>query len=539
MARSGGTAALIAAGDTALGIEFGSTRIKAVLIGPDNTVLATGGHGWASRLVESVWTYDLDAVRTGLQAAYADLVGEVRARHGVALERVGALGVSAMMHGYLVFDDAGEELVAFRTWQNTSTGEASARLTDLFGHAIPQRWSIAHLYQAILNGEEHVGRIAHLTTLAGHVHAQLTGERVLGVGDASGIFPIDPATGDYDERMVGQFADLLGADAPAWHLHDLLPRVLPAGRGAGTLTEAGARLLDPAGVLEPGCPVAPPEGDAGTGMVATNAVAPRTANVSAGTSIFAMAVLERPLSRVHPELDLVMTPAGDLVAMAHCNNGTIDLNAWIGLFGEVLAAAGAPVEPGDLYELLYRTALNADADGGGLLAYNYVAGEHVTGLTEGRPLFVRTPVSRFTLANVMRTHLFSAFGALRVGMDVLLSDEGVQLDTMVAHGGLFKTAGVAQRFLAAAMRTPVAVGRQAGEGGAWGMALLAAYVRSGAEVGLASWLATEVFADVDAVTVVPDPDDVAGFDAFMTRYRAGLSIEHAAVAALSSREEST
>lgn len=515
-------------GDTVLGVELGSTRVKAVLVGPDHQVLASGSHGWSSRLVDGWWTYDLADVVAGLQSAYADLAADVQRRHGVALERVGGLGVSAMMHGYLAFDDSGTLLVPFRTWQNTATGEASERLTAEFGHPIPQRWSVAHLYQAVLNGETHVSRLDHLNTLAGHVHELLTGERRLGVGDASGMFPIDPATRDWDADRLARF-DALVPDVP-WRLGDLLPRVTLAGEQAGTLTEAGALLLDPTGALAAGAPLAAPEGDAGTGMVATNAVGPRTANVSAGTSIFAMVVLEAPLARPHAAIDLVTTPAGDLVAMVHCNNGTVDLDAWVGLFGEVAAAFGADVDPDRLFEVLYPQALDGDADGGGLLAYNYLAGEHVTGLAEGRPLFVRTPTSRFTLPNVMRTHLFSAFGALRVGLDELAA-EGVGVDAVVGHGGMFRVPGVAQRLLAAALRTPVSVGASAGEGGAWGMALLTAFMRAGGG-DLAAWLASEVFAHTTVSTIAPDPTDEAGFATFMARYRAGLAIEHAAVGAL-------
>ena len=517
-------------GHTALGIEFGSTRIKAVLIGGERQPLATGGFDWKAKFEDGVWTYDLDAIWAGIQAAYADLAAQVASRFGVTLDKVGSLGISAMMHGYLAFDAAGELLVPFRTWQNTMTGEAAAELTQLFQHNIPQRWSIAHLYQAILRGEEHVARIDHLETLASYVHWRLTGERLIGVGDASGMFPIDVATGGYDRGLVAQFDALVADRGFGWSLADLLPEPLPAGRQAGALTVDGALLLDPSGALQAGAAVAPPEGDAGTGMVATNSVARRTANVSAGTSIFAMVVLEGPLKELHEQIDLVTTPAGDLVGMAHCNNGTIDLSAWVSLLGEVGRALGAEFDTNTLFETLYRTALDADSDGGGMLAFNYLAGEHVTGLEAGRPMFLRTPSSTFNLANFMRTHLFAALGALRVGMDVLLRDEGVGLDSMFAHGGLFKTKGVAQGFLAAAMDTPVSVGEVAGEGGAWGMALLAAYL--GADVPLADWLGSEVFADAEIDTVEPLAADVEGFNRFMDRYRAGLAVERAAVEAL-------
>lgn len=518
-------------GHTALGIEFGSTRIKAVLIGPDHQPLATGGHEWKAKFTDGVWTYDLADVWSGLQAAYADLAADVERRHGVSLESVGAMGVSALMHGYLAFDTDGQLLVPFRTYQNTMTGQAAAELTQLFQYNIPQRWSIAHLYQAILGNEPHVANIAYLETLAAYVHRKLTGERLLGVGDASGMFPIDVATANYDADMLAKFDALVADRGFDWKLVELLPEVRVAGKQAGALTVEGATLLDPTGTLKPGIAFAPAEGDAGTGMVATNSVARRTANVSAGTSVFAMVVLEGPLKGLHEEIDLVTTPAGDLVGMAHCINGTMDLSAWVGMLGEVGKALGAEFDTTKLFETLYRTALDAAPDGGGLLAYNYLAGEHVTGLEAGRPLFVRTPSSDFTLGNFMRTHLFSSLASLRVGMDVLLRDEGVELDSMFAHGGLFKTKGVAQGFLAAAMDTPVSVGEVAGEGGAWGMALLASYLGA-AEQTLTKWLQDDVFADAEVETLAPAPADVEGFNQFMDRYRAGLAIEKAAVEAI-------
>ncbi len=523
--------AAIAEGRTALGIEFGSTRIKAVLTGPDNAPVATGGHDWENRFTDRVWTYPLDAVWAGLQDAYASLAADVRTRYGVELVTVGSAGVSAMMHGYLAFDAPGELLVPFRTWRNTITGPASEQLSDLFGYNIPQRWSIAHLYQAVLNGEEHVGRIASINTLAGYVHQQLTGERALGVGDASGMFPIDTTTGGYHTKMLAQFDQLVAGRGFGWRLADLLPSVLAAGAPAGMLTPAGAALLDPSGTLQPGVLFCPPEGDAGTGMVATNSVARRTGNVSAGTSIFAMVVLEHELQRMHPELDLVTTPAGDLVAMVHCNNGASELNAWAGLFGEFAARIGAAADAGTVFETLFTASLDGDPDCGGLLAYNYLSGEHITGLEEGRPLFVRTPDSRLSLANFMRAQLFAALASLRIGMNILLTDEQVGLDSLFAHGGLFKTKGVAQRYLADAVNAPVSVGDIAGEGGAWGIAILAAYARDRAEgQSLADYLNTSVFAGAGLQTVQPDPADVAGFDTYVARFSAGLPIEQAAVA---------
>ena len=521
----------IGQGRTALGIELGSTRIKAVLVGPDNQPIATGSHDWDNQFVNRVWTYSIDAVWAGLQDCYASLARDVRERYDIELTDVGAIGISGMMHGYMAFDAAGELLVPFRTWRNTTTGEASEQLSELFGHSIPQRWSVAHLCQAILNGEEHVARITHLNTLAGYVHWQLTGDKVLGVGDASGMFPIDIATGSFNGAMLAQFDELVVTRGLDLKLADLLPGVLPAGAAAGRLTEDGARLLDPSGTLQPGVPLCPPEGDAGTGMVATNSVARRTGNVSAGTSIFAMVVLENELAQRHSELDLVTTPAGDLVAMVHCNNGASELNAWVGLFGEFAARLGASADSNAVFETLFRSALEGEADCGGLLSYNYLSGEHITGLHEGRPLFTRTPDSQFTLANFMRAHLFASLATLRIGMEVLLKTEGVQLDSMFAHGGLFKTRGVAQRFLAAALDTPVSVGDIAGEGGAWGIALLAAFARD-KEAGQAldAYLAERVFAGAALESIDPDPTDVAGFDAYVQRFTAGLPIEQAAVA---------
>ncbi len=516
-------------GRTALGIELGSTRIKAVLTGPGHEAIAVGSHDWENQFVDRVWTYSLEAVWEGLQGCFAALAADVQARHGVALRTVGALGVSAMMHGYLAFDAEGEILTPFRTWRNTNTGAASEELSGLFGFNIPHRWSIAHLHQAVLNGEEHLGRIAHLTTLAGYVHWKLSGRQVLGVGDASGVFPIDIATGTYDARMLAQFDELAAGRVPH-KLAELLPAVLPAGEAAGELTAAGAALLDPSGTLAPGATMCPPEGDAGTGMVATNSVARRTGNVSAGTSIFAMIVLDGELSRVHPEIDLVTTPAGDLVAMVHCNNGASELNAWAGLFAEFTAALGIEQDSGTVFETLFKAALNGAPDGGGLMAFNNLSGEPITKLHEGRPLFLREPGSTLSLASFMRVQLYAALATLRIGMDVLQKSENVQLDRMFAHGGLFKTEGVAQRLLAAAIDTPVSVGDLAAEGGAWGIAVLAGFVtQRSAGQSLDDFLTTAVFADARLDTVAPDAADVAGFDAFMTRYVAALPVQQAAV----------
>ncbi|MEJ5946353.1 FGGY-family carbohydrate kinase [Pseudokineococcus basanitobsidens] len=527
----------ITRGRTALGVELGSTRIKAVLVGPDHEVLASGGSSWENQLVDGRWTYSVDDVWAGVQASVRGVADEVRERHGVPLEQLGGLGVSAMMHGYLALDADDELLVPFRTWRNTSTGEAVERLSGALAFNVPHRWSVAHLYQAVLDGEEHLGRLAAITTLAGYVHRRLTGEHVLGVGDASGVFPIDPAaTGGpgYDAERLATTQRLLDEALPdglALSLADLLPRVAVAGERAGGLTAEGARLLDPSGTLQPGAPLCPPEGDAGTGMVATGSVAPRTGNVSAGTSIFAMVVLEGPLARVHRELDLVTTPAGDPVAMVHCNNGASELDAWARLFGEFAAALGAPCDDAAVFEALFRASLDGAADGGGMLAYNYLSGEPITGLEEGRPLFLRTPGRPLDLATFMRTQLYSAFATLKIGMDVL-AGEGVRLDGMFAHGGMFATRGVAQRHLAAAVGTPVSVGDIASEGGAWGAAVLAAFAtRRGDDQSLTDYLAERVLAGAQIDTVQPDPDDVAGFDAFLRRYVAGLPVERAAVEA--------
>lgn len=516
-------------GRTALGIELGSTRIKACLVDADDLsrVLAVGAHEWENAYVDRVWTYAVDDVWAGVQAAYAALAAEVRERSGEELQTIGAIGVSAMMHGYLAFDEAGELLVPFRTWRNTSTGPAAAELSDLLGTNIPLRWSIAHLRQAELDAEPHVPRIRALNTLAGYVHERLTGRRVLGVGDASGMFPIDSATADYDAELVARY-DAVAATPP---LTELLPQVLVAGQDAGALTAAGAALLDPTGALQPGIPFCAPEGDAGTGMVATGAVAPRTGNVSAGTSIFAMVVLERPLAAQHHELDLVTTPAGDPVAMVHCNNGASELAAWAGLFTRFAEASGAPRDPDEVYGTLFAEALDGEPDAGGLLAYNHLAGEPIVGTSEGRPLVVRTPDSRLTLANFMRAQLYGVFATLSLGMRVL-DGEGVALDRMFAHGGMFRTAGVAQRFLAGALGAPVAVDATASEGGAWGIAVLAAYRIAGGDAALGDYLTDTVFASADVRVVDPDPADVAGYAAFLDRYAAGLDAERAAVAAL-------
>ena len=523
----------IAAGKAVLGIEFGSTRIKAVLIDENNAPIASGSHEWENQLVDNIWTYSLDAIWAGLQDAYAQMAADVKKQYDVEVEKLAGLGFSAMMHGYMVFDENDEILVPFRTWRNSITGPASEELTKLFNFHIPQRWSIAHLYQAILNGEDHVSKIKFQTTLEGYIHWKLTGEKVLGIGEASGMFPVDMNTKDYNQTMVDQFDALIADRKLPWKLRDIFPKVLVAGENAGTLTAEGAKLLDPTGKLQAGVPVCPPEGDAGTGMVATNSVKVRTGNVSAGTSVFGMVVLEKDLSKAYDEIDIVTTPTGYPVAMAHCNNCTSDLNAWVGLFKEFAEAFGMDVDMNKLFGTLYNKALEGDAECGGLLAYNYFSGEHITGFEEGRPMFVRTPESKFNLANFMRVNLFAALSVLKTGLDILFKQEGVQADKIGGHGGLFKTKGVGQGILAAALNTPVSVMETAGEGGAWGIALLASYMvnKKDGET-LDDFLADEVFHGETGVEMQPDPKDVEGFDEYLKRYKAGLPIERAAVDSL-------
>ena len=485
----------IAEGRTVLGIEFGSTRIKAVLTDMEHNPIASGSHQWENRLDHGIWTYTLEDIWTGLQDCYRDLAADVEKQYGEKLVKIGAMGFSAMMHGYMAFDRKNELLVPFRTWRNTITEEASDKLTALFGYHIPQRWSIAHLYQAILNQEPHVGNIAFVTTLAGYIHWQMTGEKVIGVGDGSGMFPIDSDTCDYNSKMLDQFDTLIADRHFDWNIRGVLPRVLVAGQQAGKLTAEGAGKLDPTGTLQAGIPVCPPEGDAGTGMAATNSVGVRTGNISAGTSVFSMVVLEHDLKKAHDELDLVTTPSGEQVAMVHCNNCTSDLNAWVGLFREFAKAIGADPDDNTLYGTLYRKAMEGDADCGGLLAYNYFSGESITGFNEGRPLFVRRPDDRFNLANFMRTHLYTALGALKAGNDILMKEENVKVDFFYGQGGFFKTKGVGDRVMAAALNAPIKLMETAGEGGPWGMALLAAYlVNKEPGESLEKYLDTKVFA---------------------------------------------
>lgn len=518
-------------GNTVLGIEFGSTRIKSVLLnGDNNQIIASGSHSWENDYVDEIWTYSIDDIWSGLQSSYQDLAQNVKEEYGLKLKKIAAIGFSAMMHGYLPFDKDGELLVPFRTWRNNFTEEASRKLTKTFGHPIPQRWSVAHLYHAVSNEEEHVADIDFMTTLEGFIHWKLSGEKVIGIGEASGMFPVDLKTNNYNQKMMDQFTELVSDYDLPWELESILPEPLLAGEDAGSLTEAGAKLLDPSGNLEAGSLMCPPEGDAETGMVATNSVAEKTGNVSAGTSVFAMVVLEDELSKPHPELDLVMTPTGKLVAMAHSNNCSSNLDKWINLFKEAVEALGFEVEMDTLYETLYNKALEGDKACGGLLSYGYLSGEHITGFEEGRPLFTMTSDSDFNLANFMRVNLQSALGAMKMGMDILLKEENVKLDKMLGHGGLFKTEGVAQKLMAAAVNAPVSVMETAGEGGAWGIALLASYhLNKKDDQTLEEFLNQKIFKNQNEKIIEPDQKDVEGFEEFMQRYKAGLPIERAAV----------
>ena len=519
----------IEAGKAVLGIEFGSTRIKAVLIDEANKPIAQGAHEWENQLVDQLWTYSINAIWNGLQDCYSQLRKDVQKQYGCEIERLAAIGISAMMHGYMPFDKNSEILVPFRTWRNTNTGTAAAELSQLFNYNIPLRWSISHLYQAILNKEPHVKDISYLTTLAGYIHWQLTGEKVLGIGDASGMLPIDPSTKNYHAAMVEKFDALVAPEGFPWKLSNLLPKVLVAGEDAGRLTAEGALRLDPSGHLKAGCPLCPPEGDAGTGMVATNAIKQRTGNVSAGTSSFSMIVLEKELSKPYEMIDMVTTPDGSLVAMVHCNNCTSDLNAWVGIFKEYQQLLGIPFDMNEVFGKLYNHALTGDADCGGLISYNYISGEPITGLSEGRPLFVRSAGDRFNLANFMRSHLHASVGVLKIGNDILFKEEKVQVDRITGHGGLFKTPGVGQRILAAAINSPISVMETAGEGGAWGIALLASFLVNHKSMNLADYLEQVVFEGNTGMEIAPTAEDVAGFERYIANYKAGLPIEQTAV----------
>ena len=519
-------------GSVVLGIEFGSTRIKSVLIGPDHSPIASGSHEWENDYLNGVWTYSEEAIRRGLQASYADLKKNVMDLFGIPLRKLSAIGISAMMHGYLPFNQNMELLVPFRTWRNTMTGQAAEKLTEAFSFNMPQRWSLSHLYQAVLNDEPHVKDIRFFTTLAGWVHYWLTGKKVLGIGDASGMMPIDSEKLDFNADMIDRFDSLVADKHYPWKLRDILPEVLSAGQNAGTLTAEGALLLDPDGDLVPGCPLCPPEGDAGTGMAATNSVRPRTGNVSAGTSIFSMIVLEKMLSRVYPEIDIVTTPTGMPVGMVHCNSCSSDINAWVGLFHEFADTMGFKVSTGDIYQKLFTKAMEADRTGGGIVSFNYYAGEPVTGLSEGRPMLIRQPDAKMNLANFMRVQLYASMETLKYGMEIM-NREHVAIERGYGHGGLFKTEGVAQSILAAAIHAPVTVMQTAGEGGAWGIALLADYMISRSEnETLEDYLQNHVFSGMQQSTLAPVPEDEAGFDEYMRRFVACLPAQHAAVEGL-------
>ncbi|WP_300506292.1 xylulokinase [uncultured Duncaniella sp.] len=521
-------------GKAILGIEFGSTRIKAVLIDEENKPIAQGSHEWENQLADGLWTYSTEAIWYGLQDCYADLRANVRKDYDIEIENLAAIGISAMMHGYMPFDSKEEILVPFRTWRNTNTGKAAAELSELFVYNIPLRWSISHLYQAILNGEPHVKDIDYLTTLAGYIHWQLTGEKVLGVGDASGMIPVDPQTKDYSSEMVAKLDKLIEPKGFSWKLLDIMPKVLVAGENAGTLTAEGAKRLDVSGHLKPGIPFCPPEGDAGTGMVATNAVLQRTGNVSAGTSSFSMIVLEKELSKPYEMIDMVTTPDGSLVAMVHCNNCTSDLNAWVNLFKEYQELLGIPVNMNQVFGLLYNNALKGETDCGGLISYNYFSGEPITGLEEGRPLFVRSANDKFNLANFMRANLYASVCVLKIGNDILFNEEKVEVDRITGHGGLFKTPGVGQRILAAALNSPISVMETAGEGGAWGIALLAAYLANNTKgQSLAGFLNDNVFLGNAGTEIAPTAEEVEGFNAYLENYKRGLAIERTATEAKS------
>ncbi len=514
-------------GSEALGIELGSTRIKAVLIADDCTVLATGGYNWENELKNGYWTYSLDGVWHGIQSTYAELNDEVFEKFGTKIKTLSSIGFSAMMHGYLPFDKNGNQLADFRTWRNTTTAQAARKLTELFDFNIPQRWSIAHLYQAVLNGESHVADIDYLTTLSGYVHWQLTGERTVGIGEASGMFPIKSSALDYNADMLAAFSDIPEIKAMPWNIKDILPSVLPAGENAGVLSEKGARLLDPSGNLQPGIPFCPPEGDAGTGMVATHSVGIKTGNVSAGTSIFSMVVLEKPLENVYEEIDIVTTPSGDDVAMVHCNNCCTDLDHWLSVFYEFAVAAGAEITKSQAYDLLYNAALGGDCDCGGLLNYNLFSGEPVLHLDDGRPMFLRPRGSEFNLANFFRAQIYSALATLKIGMDIL-EKENVGIDMLMGHGGLFKTKKVGQQLLSGALKTPVAVMETAGEGGAWGIAVLAKYSEQKSAMSLSCFLDDVVFANSNKSVIQPNESDVIGFEKFMVNYKKGFAAQKAA-----------
>ena len=519
----------IEAGKAYLGIEFGSTRIKGVVTDEAGEVLAMGGFGWENSLKDGIWTYSEKEIFTGLKTCYADVAKDIESKYGVKVKSFAGIGISAMMHGYLAFDADNNLLVPFRTWRNTITGEAAEKLTKEFNYNIPQRWSISHLYQAMLNKEEHVKDVAFFTTLAGFVHWKLTGKKVLGVGDASGMFPIDIATGNFDEKMIAKFDELAKETALTKGLKELLPEVLSAGENAGALTAEGAALLDESGLLEAGIPLCPPEGDAGTGMVATNSVKVRTGNISAGTSVFAMVVLEKELSKVYPEIDLVTTPDGALVGMVHCNNCTSEINNWVKIFKEFCDLYGVTPDMNDLFTKLYSVSISGEPNCGGVILYNYLSGEPVTGFEKGALVLARTAEDNFSLANLMRSNLYSAMATLKIGLDLMLKEEGVKVDEMYGHGGYFKTKGVGTTVAAAAINAPVSVMETASEGGAWGIALLAAYMDRKDSMSLSEYLSDVIFKDAKCEKCEPEAENVEGFDEYIEKYKKGLAIERTAV----------
>ncbi len=519
---------------TALGLELGSTRIKAVLIDENHSVLASGEFDWENKFENGLWTYSLDYVKTGVQACYASLKNDVKNKYGITLTNIGAIGISAMMHGYLVFDKSDNLLVPFRTWRNNNAAPAAAELTKLFNYPVPARWSIAHLYQAILNKETHVKNITFQTSLEGYIHYILTGKKVIGINEASGMFPVDLTDLSYNKTNTAQFNALLKQNGLDYTVEQIYPKVLTAGKDAGVLTEKGARFLDPDGDLASGILLCAPEGDAGTGMIATNSIKAGTGNISAGTSIFGMIVLEKELSRVYPEIDLITTPAGKLVAMAHCNNCTSEINAWVNIFDEFCALTGNKLTKNELYEKLFQAAINGETDCGNLIVYNYLSGEHITHIEEGRPTFVRTTESNFNLSNFMRAQIYSAFATLKTGLDILFKKENVKSDCINAHGGIFKTEGVAQRFLAAALNTAIAVNKASNEGGPWGMAVLAAFTKNGQGSTLEAYLDEKVFKGQARTVIKPIESEVNGFERFTQNYIKGLPIVRQAVKALKS-----
>lgn len=520
----------IETGDTALGMEFGSTRIKAILLNRDHQILAAGTYEWENQLTDGIWSYSLEEIIKGMQGCYADLKRDIKEKYNMTLHRIGAMGISAMQHGYMVFDQEEHLLVPFRTWRNTITGEASKELTELFRFPIPQRWSVAHLYQAMLNREEHVKEICSLTTLAVYVHWKLTGNRVAGLNEASGMFPVNSDTLQYNSGMEAVFNKLVHDAGYHWDIRQILPDIVPVGESAGELTEAGAGLLDPAGDLQAGVPFCPPEGDGATGMISTNSIRPGTGNLSAGTSAFAMIVLKKKLSGVYSEIDQVVTPEGYQVGMVHCNNCTSDLNAWVQIFREFSQLCGIQMNTSDLYRVLYQSALEGDTDCGGLMAYNHFSGEHILGITEGRPMLIRTPDSRFHLSNFMRVNLYSAVAAVKIGMDILLKEEHVQVDEMIGHGGFFKTKEAAQKIVADMLQVPVTVLETAGEGGAWGMAILASYMAYKREQeSLSDYLKNSVFTVQNGTTVYPEVQSAVQIEEFMDAYKRGLKVEETAI----------